>query len=752
VFKPNKLFCTWFTRMVDNISSTFNVSSLLTDLKGIIQTLPKSPEEIKSFLQTTIKNAQNGKRHPTTETPNPHDCSEDKCPLFCHKTTSSQDKLTTTGITRNVGTRREIFRHPIEYVPTNDLHTLPRSIIDDLELLHKKEQQTALNEDSSTTPSVGLYANVFNPQTIFANHYLYQWSKYYTTNIDYLKDTQLLFKLHSEKNVDGTLCLVKECAEIDTAWSDIKCNGNVSEFRERFSYIDVPILEKLNSSPHVLQLVSVYNISSPLLALATPIFVLILPFFILKLRGFELTVSSYIDVLKQIMSNHAIGKLFTQFDEVSWSQRLYILVSVFFYFMQIYQNVMACRRFYKNMYLIHDHIILVNTYLKATARNIRYVTSLTSSLHSYTAFREELMNRFKRISEVTATLDCITPFSVSFSKFTQVGVVMKKYYEFFASEDLDELIHYSFGLNAYLEHVGECGLLIKEGLLNQCTFDTSNEDETEDGVTDSESKADDEDEDDNEDGNEDGNEHGDEHGNEDEAEDGEQDDVTKDNRKSITHFTNQYYAPLMRKSPVKNDISLKKQVIITGPNAAGKTTIIKSTLFNIILSQQIGYGFYDTANIIPYHYLHCYLNIPDTSGRDSLFQAESRRCKEIITCLTSNSDKRHFCIFDELYSGTNPYEAVAAAYGYIHYLSKMPNVDLMLTTHYIELCHLLSEHDRIDNLHMEALINDNFDLTYLYKVAKGVSTIKGGMKVLHDLEYPREVIDAATDILTKPRK
>jgi DNA mismatch repair ATPase MutS len=350
------------------------------------------------------------------------------------------------------------------------------------------------------------------------------------------------------------------------------------------------------------------------------------------------------------------------------------------------------------------------------------------------------MNRFKRISEVTAALDCITPFSVSFSKFTQVGVVMKNYYEFFASEDLDELIHYSFGLNAYLEHVGECGLLIKEGLLNQCTFDKSNEDETEDVVSVAESESESETKSETE--SETKSEH-----NEDRP-----DDVTKDDRESITHFTNQYYAPLMRKSPVKNDISLKKQVIITGPNAAGKTTLIKSTLFNIILSQQIGYGFYDTAHIIPYHYLHCYLNIPDTSGRDSLFQAESRRCKEIITCLTSNSDKRHFCIFDELYSGTNPYEAVAAAYGYIHYLSKMPNVDLMLTTHYIELCHLLSEHDRIDNLHMEASINDNFDLTYLYKVAKGVSTIKGGMKVLHDLEYPREVIDAATDILTKPRK
>jgi DNA mismatch repair ATPase MutS len=139
---------------------------------------------------------------------------------------------------------------------------------------------------------------------------------------------------------------------------------------------------------------------------------------------------------------------------------------------------------------------------------------------------------------------------------------------------------------------------------------------------------------------------------------------------------------------VKNDIVLDKKLIITGPNAAGKTTIIKTTLFNVLLSQQFGYGVYKTATIVPYHFLHCYLNIPDTSGRDSLFQAESRRCKEILDCITTHASKRHFGIFDELYSGTNPYEAVASAYGYIHHISEMKNVDFMLTTHYIHLCEL----------------------------------------------------------------
>ena len=145
----------------------------------------------------------------------------------------------------------------------------------------------------------------------------------------------------------------------------------------------------------------------------------------------------------------------------------------------------------------------------------------------------------------------------------------------------------------------------------------------------------------------------------------------------------------------------------------------------------MGYGFYETAHIRPYDYLHCYLNIPDTSGRDSLFQAESRRCKEILDCLEKENTKNHFCIFDELYSGTNPYEAVASAYGYIDYLSNMKNVDIMLTTHYIQLCTNLKSNRRVKNYHMSVEIKSDYNVDYLYKFKKGISTIKGGIKVLY---------------------
>jgi hypothetical protein len=64
---------------------------------------------------------------------------------------------------------------------------------------------------------------------------------------------------------------------------------------------------------------------------------------------------------------------------------------------------------------------------------------------------------------------------------------------------------------------------------------------------------------------------------------------------------------------VTNDINLKKNIIITGPNASGKTTYIKSTAINIILSQQFGCGFYKKCTLNPFTHIHSYLNIPDTS-------------------------------------------------------------------------------------------------------------------------------------------
>ena len=726
------------------MSCSFSVCSLITDVRDSVTDIPREPDEVKSLLLEHLG--------------------------FGGKT---NDAGIVGGATTNTISEKmyciNTFKHPISYINPDKLHELPTSIIEDLELLQVKSKlnvgdvsKTDADADTHADDVVkGLYHYVFSPKSVYGTEHLPIWSKYYTSDIEYLKQTQTLLEMFDNEllersiaqNTGQTTC-VDAFSTMKNTWTEFRGTGKIHDFKEKFSYVETPFLSKLNTSSSFLQFLSLYNISSPVIALLTPIIVLIIPFFVLLMKGLGVSLSEYVEILKTIISQHSVGKFFTQFDTVSIEQKMYILMSVVFYFIQIYQNIMACVRFYNNIKLVHTHIHTINGYLTATGVNMSYMIQLIQTYHlsTYEPFREDLSKRYALLNEVTQALTDISPFSVSVSKFFQIGYVMKNYYSLFSQTDLNELLEYSFGFNAYMEHLTACRSFVIDRMINKCSFivgDDDNEIKPARSLTPVKEVEEEKDDDDNKES----------------SDEGRAEKLSDTllppppppppappiKRKGITKLTAQIYAPLNAHDTAKvvaNDITLDKQLIITGPNAAGKTTVIKSTLFNIIISQQLGYGFYERAEINPYDYLHCYLNIPDTSGRDSLFQAESRRCMEILRCIMENPAKRHFCIFDELYSGTNPYEAVAAAYGYIDYISKNPKVDLILTTHYIELCDLLEKRNAgaITNLHMSVCADTG---AYLYKIAEGVSTIKGGLKVLRDLDYPSEIVESAKQIIER---
>ena len=705
------------------MSCSFNVCSLITDVRESVSEIPREPEDVKALLMEHLG--------------------------FGRSAGATTGTTTTPGATAMTTT----FKHPISYTDPEKLHELPMSIIDDLEMIHPKnaaaDADAAEDEDAAEAVK-GLYHYVFSPTSVYGTEHLPIWSKYYTTDIAYLKHTQTLLEMFDNELLERCIAQntahttsVEAFAAMKDTWKDFRGTGKLADFKEKFSFVETPFLSKLNESSSFLQFFSLYNISSPIIALLTPLIVLIIPFFVLMMRGLSVSVSEYVDILKTIISQHSVGKFLTQFETVSVEQKLYILMSVVFYGIQIYQNIMACVRFYRNIKLVHTHIHTINGYLTATGVNMSYMIQLiqTHHLSTYEPFREELSERYTLLEEVTRALSDISPFSVSASKFFQIGYVMKNYYSLFSQTDLNELLEYSFGFNAYMEHLTACRSFVVDGMIHACSF-TEPEPEPE-AEAEAEAEA--------------------ERPLTPITEEAPETETAEAllppppppaavvKKTGITKLTSQIYAPLKAVAAttvVANDVVLDKQLVITGPNAAGKTTVIKTTLFNIILSQQIGYGFYESAVINPYDFLHCYLNIPDTSGRDSLFQAESRRCMEILRCIMDNPAKRHFCIFDELYSGTNPYEAVAAAYGYIDYISKNPRVDLILTTHYIELCELLEKRNAgaITNLHMSVSADTG---AYLYKITGGISSIKGGLKVLRDLDYPSEIVESAREIIEK---
>jgi len=556
-----------------------------------------------------------------------------------------------------------IFKLPIEFVEKK--FQINDNINNDLELTTNPEHDS-------------LYTYALNPVNNIDKMSMKLWSKYYTNDIHFLKDSQKLIK-----NYKNDI----EFNNIDESFKIYNNLQNENNFCEKYQYIDTNIIKKLNNNTQFLQILSIYNLASPILSLALPILFLILPFFILKLQNIPISFDKYREMLSVLFSKHAIGQFFSNINNVEWDKRIYLILSLGFYVLQVYQNVNTCIKFYKNITKIHFELFNMRDYLNNTINSIDNYLNYSNDLSTYKPFNEQLLYNKDILLKYKKNLDKITEYKFRPNKLLEIGHIMKCYYQLHEHPLLTDCINYSFGFNGYVNNI--CGLRenINNKKINFCKY-----------------------------------------------------------TKKKCKFKNVYFPSLINHNPVKNSYDLSCHKLITGPNAAGKTTILKSTLFNIIFSQQIGCGFYDKANINPYEYIHCYINIPDTSGRDSLFQAEARRCKEILDIIKNNPNKRHFCIFDELYSGTNPYEAIGSAFGYLKYLSNFKNINFLLTTHYIDLCKRLDSNKLINNYHMK--INNNInEFEYTYKLESGISNIKGGIKVLVDLNYPEEILSNMNNII-----
>lgn len=222
-------------------------------------------------------------------------------------------------------------------------------------------------------------------------------------------------------------------------------------------------------------------------------------------------------------------------------------------------------------------------------------------------------------------------------------------------------------------------------------------------------------------------------------------------------FKDVHHPCLHSKNPVSNNISFDKanNILLTGPNAGGKSTIIKSVLSNILLAQTFGITFSKICEISPFKYITSQINIPDTKGKESLFEAEMFRAKDNLTML-EKEDGLSFIAMDEIFNSTNPIEGISGAYAIAKKMSTYKKNLSIISTHYVYLTKLAKESpSSFVNYCMNVRYDENGEITYPYKLKRGVSTQYIALELLKRNGFESSIIDEAIRIkntlLLKPK-
>jgi DNA mismatch repair ATPase MutS len=196
-------------------------------------------------------------------------------------------------------------------------------------------------------------------------------------------------------------------------------------------------------------------------------------------------------------------------------------------------------------------------------------------------------------------------------------------------------------------------------------------------------------------------------------------------------FENVYH--LFINSPVSNDLRFDAQtnfLFLTGPNTAGKTTLLKAVGIAMYLAH-IGMGVPAShAKLSVFTGIFSSISPSDNlSAGYSYFYSEVMRVKEAVDKLKDNTSV--FFIFDELFRGTNVKDAYDCSKLVIDGLQQWKNSVFIVSSHITELAAEIKLYPNVIFQYMESAIEGNKPV-FTYKLAKGVSKERLGLLILEN--------------------
>lgn len=448
-----------------------------------------------------------------------------------------------------------------------------------------------------------------------------------------------------------------------------------------YGFLEMRCLRWLNDEPVAMQLLFAHRLGAPVVGLSLPLILLFLPFVALRVQDIDCTFDQYWALLKQALHRHGLGKVLGVTSDCG-KERLYAIAAIAMYAFQTWQNIVGCKSAHTCVHQAHDVICHTRDYLRAAREALTAMNANSAGLQCYSAFATRNAAVIKVIDSFLERSGNVSRNSGLREKCVSMGDVLRSCWALKQDDTLRRAVRYASDALDYYSQVQCAGHALRTGAMRRCRFTTK-----------------------------------------------------------TTRFGAIALGCVASDERVCNDVSLSRPILLTGPNASGKTTLLKAVATNVILCQQFGTGFFRKARINPYERIHCYITIPDTSDRDSLFEAEARRCKSILAALGRSSD-RQLCVFDELYSGTNPREATAACIAYVEALATSPNASAVVTTHLHDVCDCLA-----DSLvrKTQMIVDESGAATY--SATQGVSRTNNALTTLRAMDYPEETLRRAEEVL-----
>ena len=202
-------------------------------------------------------------------------------------------------------------------------------------------------------------------------------------------------------------------------------------------------------------------------------------------------------------------------------------------------------------------------------------------------------------------------------------------------------------------------------------------------------------------------------------------------------------------SYVPNDIELDTErqqiMIITGPNMAGKSALLRQTALITLMAQAGSFVPADKAHIGAVDKIFTRVGASDNiSLGESTFMVEMTEAADIL----NNVTPRSLVLFDELGRGTSTYDGISIAWAIVEHLHNHPKARArtLFATHYHELNEMQKSFPRISNYNVSVREVDG-KVIFLRKLAKGGSEHSFGIHVAEIAGMPKSIVRRASSVL-----